>query len=115
MCNSVKNMSKLAHYDSIDVARTYDKERYPIGADIITGLLFIHCNQPLQVSILRFRRKQTKYWHIRECVPLHIICALYTYSNISINTVRYELQLNHLHTWCALKCTILYISTRVQV
>ena len=36
-------------YDSKEVARIYDRERYPVGADVMAGLLHIHCKKRLEV------------------------------------------------------------------
>ena len=42
------------HYDSKEVARIYDRERYPVGADAVAGLLHIHCRKALEVCYKRF-------------------------------------------------------------
>ena len=38
-------------YDSKEVAKIYDRERYPVGADVMAGLLHIHCKKRLEVCI----------------------------------------------------------------
>ena len=42
-------MNKFYNYDEPGTAATYDRMRYPIGADVIAGLLHVHCGKPLKV------------------------------------------------------------------
>lgn len=41
-------MSKVFNYDDLTNTEFYDRERYPAGADVIAGLLHVHCGKPLQ-------------------------------------------------------------------
>ena len=42
-------MSCFFDYHATDAAKIYDRERYPLGADVIGGLLQIHCRKSLKV------------------------------------------------------------------
>ena len=48
---SYNAMSKVFNYDELTNTEFYDRERYPAGADVIAGLLHVHCGKPLQVRI----------------------------------------------------------------
>lgn len=45
-------MSNIFDYEKPGVAEIYDKERYPMGANIIAGLLYIHGGKPLKVHAM---------------------------------------------------------------
>ena len=45
-------MSTAFNFDASGVAGSYDKIRSPMGADVVAGLLHVHCGKPLKVSHL---------------------------------------------------------------
>ena len=47
-------MSNLYNYDAAGTAETYDRIRFALGANVIAGLLHIHCGKPLKVHTFSY-------------------------------------------------------------
>ena len=44
-------MSQYTNYDEKEFSEIFDREIKVVGADVIAGLLHVHCGKPLQVLI----------------------------------------------------------------
>ena len=51
-------MSKFENYT--ETSSSYDKEREPVGADVIAGLLHVHAGKPLKVRIYDISRPESQ-------------------------------------------------------
>ena len=46
-------MSTSFNYNAPGAARSYDEMKSPVGADVVAGLIYIHCGKPLKVCLVK--------------------------------------------------------------